>query len=101
MLRFLKEEGPDIFGYRLMNTQRQFFLPPAPPLPAPSFAQPNGRRSVSSPPASSPATKPKQLSIPLFMTFAVTVDLVEAAHVPDRCVLEFVNSYGVPERLEV
>jgi hypothetical protein len=47
------------------------------------------------------AEKPERLSIPLFMGYSMTVDFVEAARVPNRFVIEFTNSYGVPERMEV
>jgi hypothetical protein len=133
MLRFLYEKGLDIFSYRLMNTQRQFFLTARTlgnrivirrdELTPLGFIATGKMHRVTAdtgetfffPPtepgkvyafrveafAASLAQRPKQLTIPLFMGYAMTVDIVDAARVPDRLLLEFANSYGVPERLEV
>jgi hypothetical protein len=133
MLRYLKDEGQDIFSYRLLNTQRQFFMttrtlgsrivlreselaplcfiatgkthrvttdtgetylfPPTEPGKVYAF---NIEAFVNS-----LAPRPRKLFLPLFMGYSITVDLHEPALVPNRFVLEFTNSYGVPERLEI
>ncbi|MDR2764121.1 MAG: leucine-rich repeat protein [Tannerella sp.] len=133
MLRFLREEGSDIFAWRLMNTQRQFFMTTRTSssrlvlrddelAPLCFIATGKTHRVTADTgetyifPATEPgkvyafnieafvrslSERPKQLSIPLFMGYVMTIDLVEAARVPERFVLEFTNSYGVSERLEV
>jgi hypothetical protein len=133
LLRRLNEEGLDIFDYKLMNTQQQFFMttrtnstritiredeltplcfiatgkthrvttdtgetytfPPTEPGKVYAFNIEAFITSLSEP--------PHQLSIPLFLNQSITIDIIPATRVPNRFALEFANSYGLPERLEV
>jgi hypothetical protein len=44
---------------------------------------------------------PHEVTLPLFMSFVMKILIVPAARVPDRFVIEFLNSYAVPERIEI
>jgi hypothetical protein len=133
LLRRLSEEGLDVFDYRLMNTQQQFFLTTRThsnritmrrdELAPLCFIATGKTHRVTTDTGETylfPATEPgkvyafnieafinslpeppHRLSIPLFLNQYITIDLVDVARVPERIVLEFANSYGVPERLEV
>jgi hypothetical protein len=133
LLRRLNEEGLDIFDYKLMNTQQQFFMTTRTnsiritiredeltPLCFIATGKTHRVTTDTGETYTFPATEPgkvyafnieafiaslseppHQLSIPLFLNQSITIDIIPAARVPNRFALEFTNSYGVPERLEV
>jgi len=133
MLRFLNDEGSDIFFYKLINTKRQFFMTTRTggntvtvrdTEPAPLCFIATGKQHVVTantgdtytfPPTEpgnvyafhldtflkSLPVMPNEVTIPLFMSFVMKIRIVPAARVPDRFVIEFLNSYAVPERIEV